>query len=1113
MKRRTWVWLTLGLILLLLAAVAAYELVASPVQAMLLADYAKRLTYRTEPGPSDRVRFPDSGPYDQRFGYVALPDIRKRLEARGFLVEAQARLSPEMMQLAAYGLFLPYREKNSAGLVLESCSGEPLFSFRQPQRIYPDFKAIPPVVANTLLFIENRELLDPNHPQRNPAVEWDRLAQAMLEKLVQVVQPGRNVPGGSTLATQIEKYRHSPDGLTLTPADKLRQMASASVRAYLDGVDTRVTRRRIVLDYLNTVPLAAAPGYGEVHGLGDALDAWFGLDFDRVNQLLSQPEGTAEAARVYKHVLGLLISQRKPSWYLLGGRAQLDAQADVHLGLLAEAGVISPAFRDLARNQKIVFAQGKASRPTPRAIDKVAASTRVELSRILGVPSLYDLDRLDLTVSTSVHKASQAAVSQFLRSLKDPEAVKAAGLFGENLLSPGNDLGKVLYSLTLHELTEAGPVLRVQADSLDQPFDINQGAKLDMGSSAKLRTLLTYLQLLSELHGQYAGMQTKELNKLTIPERDVLTRWVIGYLRQNPERGLEPMLMAAMGRLYSADPSEVFFTGGGQHSFANFKKEDNGRVMDLWEATRNSVNLPFIRLMRDLVRHFMYRAPGTVARVLEDVEDPRRQSYLEKFADKEGQTFLAKFWKKYRGLSPEATTDMLLNHLSAHPVRLAAVFRYMEPGAGLAEFRAFMEARHANPAGWDDADLRKLYDDYGPERYNLADRAYIVQIHPLELWLAAYLRKHPGAPWKQLVEASTDERIDGYDWLFKTGRKNAQDIRIQSLLEIEAFQEIHQRWRKLGYPFASLVPSYATAIGSSADRPAALAEMMGVILNDGVRQDPATIERLEFAAGTPYHTRMVPGPRQAERIFPPEVARVVRRALVNVVEQGTARRVAGAFVSQGAKLSLGGKTGTGDHRYETYGTNGQVTDSKVVNRVATFAFFIGRRFYGVVTAFVPGEAAAGYKFTSGLPVQILKTLAPTLQPLIGHGEGRPLDWADAVAAFEADHLPATPPQPPTPEPEPAKPAAPVLAGATKPAPPLAANTAAKALPPASPKPVAAPTAPAHPAAPHPVPVVPHPAPAATKPATHADKPAPAPAPGPEIPTPAPATPGRGHEFF
>ena len=78
-------------------------------------------------------------------------------------------------------------------------------------------------------------------------------------------------PGGSTLATQIEKFRHSPGGRTATPPEKLRQIASASVRAYLNGPQTLPARRQIVVRYLNSVPLAAKPGIGEINGIGDGM--------------------------------------------------------------------------------------------------------------------------------------------------------------------------------------------------------------------------------------------------------------------------------------------------------------------------------------------------------------------------------------------------------------------------------------------------------------------------------------------------------------------------------------------------------------------------------------------------------------------------------------------------------------------------------------------------------------------------------------------------------------------------------------------------------------------------------------------------------------------------
>jgi hypothetical protein len=45
-------------------------------------------------------------------------------------------------------------------------------------------------------------------------------------------------------------------------------------------------------------------------------------------------------------------------------------------------------------------------------------------------------------------------------------------------------------------------------------------------------------------------------------------------------------------------------------------------------------------------------------------------------------------------------------------------------------------------------------------------------------------------------------------------------------------------------------------------------------------------------------------------------------------------------------------------------------------------FFIGDRYFGTVTAYVPGAKAAEYHFTSALTVQILAKLAPELLPMM-----------------------------------------------------------------------------------------------------------------------------------
>jgi membrane peptidoglycan carboxypeptidase len=206
------------------------------------------------------------------------------------------------------------------------------------------------------------------------------------------------------------------------------------------------------------------------------------------------------------------------------------------------------------------------------------------------------------------------------------------------------------------------------------------------------------------------------------------------------------------------------------------------------------------------------------------------------------------------------------------------------------------------------------------------------------------------------------------------------------MLEIEAFLDIHQRWQAVGYPFDHLVPSLATAIGSSGDRPAALAELVGTILNDGIREPTLRIDSLHFAADTPYETRLVNNPDKGKRVMPSEVATALRGALSQVVDAGTAKRVSGSFkLADGTPLAMGGKTGTGDNRIEAIGAGGRVLSSKSINRTATFVFYIGDRHFGTLTAFVPGSGAQNFTFTSALPVQVLKGMAPVLMPYLQPG--------------------------------------------------------------------------------------------------------------------------------
>jgi membrane peptidoglycan carboxypeptidase len=368
--------------------------------------------------------------------------------------------------------------------------------------------------------------------------------------------------------------------------------------------------------------------------------------------------------------------------------------------------------------------------------------------------------------------------------------------------------------------------------------------------------------------------------------------------------------------------------------------------------------------------------------VLQDPRHPDRGAYLSRFADHEGRVFIRHFYRKYQGLKREEILPELLDGIRPAPHRYAVIYRSVVPEGNVQQFSQFMREEFPG-SELSDGDLASLYEKYGVDKFSLQDRGYLARIHPLELWLVGYLRQHPDAKVDRIMEASREERQAVYQWLFKSKAKAAQDSRIRTLLEMEAFTEIHKQWKRLGYPFSALVPSYATAIGVSGDRPAALAELMGIIVNGGVRLPTSRIDELHFAEQTPYETIVRRGGQAPERVMKLEVAEALKKAVTDVVENGTARRVKGAFkLADKTEIPIGGKTGTGDNRIEVFGAGGHLIRSKAVSRTATFVFYIGERWFGVITAYVPGQTAQNYNFTSALPVQILKNLAPELNPYI-----------------------------------------------------------------------------------------------------------------------------------
>lgn len=386
--------------------------------------------------------------------------------------------------------------------------------------------------------------------------------------------------------------------------------------------------------------------------------------------------------------------------------------------------------------------------------------------------------------------------------------------------------------------------------------------------------------------------------------------------------------------------------------------------------------------MNDIVKYTRTSQWENNRQIMIDDSDPRRREVLDKFIDRESKVFLSRFWNKYLDKTAPQRLETLLAGMRATPIRLTIVHRHLYPNADEATFIRFIRDQLVENK-LTDKQLSSMYERYKPGSYNLQDMGYLASLHPLELWLLDYLQQPGEKSLKDAADKSAEVRREVYGWLMRTKAKNARDSRIRTVLEIDAFSDIHRRWKNMGYPFEHLVPSLATALGSSGDRPAALSELIGIIINDGKRLPTHRFTKADFAVNTPYETIAEQPPPTATQVLHPEVAKMLKETMARVVSEGTAKRLMNSFQQEnGTPFVIGGKTGTGDNRIVSSSSFGVKTSSRTLNRTATFVFYLGDNHFGTLTAFVSGRSANAFRFTSALPLQVLKGMVPILQPYI-----------------------------------------------------------------------------------------------------------------------------------
>ena len=930
-------------ILILFSIILFFECKSSYLQSYFFYKKTKNISYKIEDGEQSII-FPKFGPYDIRYGYTYIPTI---LNSGKWNIVKQAHWSNELFNIVNTGMFPPYNDNKRGGLEIYDSDNNLIYSAKYPKYQYVSFNQIPEIMIKTLLFIEDHNALKKNK-YYNSVININRLSKAITLAILNKIGINMKQFGASTLATQLIKFKHSNKGRTNSLRDKYIQMFSASLLVYLKSRDTIEARKNIILNYINNVPLGSFPGIGEIFGIGDGLNIWFGSNFEKENNILKNcDKDIIKCGESYRKILALFLAQRCPTRLLSGNRNKLFELLNNYLDNLFFEGVISYELKNSSMG-RLQFKNKINNFISTKKL--ISDPVRFYLLNKLAINKTYDLDKFDLIVNSSINKK----LYNDLYNKAAIEIKKHKSITGKYLLK--NNKQDFILSFLLFEKVGNINYLRAQFDQFPSRFSANDSMKLELGSTAKFRVLVSYLQLIENTFNYLY----KHPNYIIHP-KDKMTLWVKEWQDKNPGGSSINILNDSMDRKFSGSAGEIFFTNGGIHKFSNFEGKGGGS-QTVRSGLINSINLVYIRIMRDIINHISYFGErGRINDLIFSGENKYRTEYINKFIEMEGNIFLSRFYSKYKNdKNPIKTlTNEFLNS-SVLPIavkikRVSTLFRVANPDASYIQYKKFL---YNNKLNFERSEqmYKALYGDF-----DLQDFGYLTRKHPLELWLVAHMSKNKKSSLKNIFIESKSAKKESYRWLLKDTKIIAQNKRISIILEKEAFLELTKIWNQVGYPF-NVFPSLASAIGSSGDRPIALAKLIGIIINEGKLCPMERVKTLRFGKNTPYETVLEPN-KKCEQVISSEVAAIVKDALLSVVNNGTAIRIKNTF------NIIGGKTGTGDNHL----------GNKAVSRTGTFVFFIDNKYFGVLTTYVNGKKSSKYSFTSSLPVQILKLLAPTLK--------------------------------------------------------------------------------------------------------------------------------------
>ena len=265
-------------------------------------------------------------------------------------------MSEATARLAGLGIAPPYREKASGGLVVRGASGAVMFDARPEKLLFERYEDVPSLVVESLLFIEDRELLGTGSPRHNPAFDWERLSRAWL------LYVGRGL--GLPLADRRRQHARHADREAAPLARRAHVHAAGQAPAGHGRepeslpIGTRYARapagHRRRLPELDAARGGAGPWRGARTGRRSASLVW-----TRFRRRAAQPPGSAASRRKRSPRTRLCspcsapCASRRDSWCRIAPRSS--ERLNAYTRLLGAAGVLSPELAERVAQAPLQF--------------------------------------------------------------------------------------------------------------------------------------------------------------------------------------------------------------------------------------------------------------------------------------------------------------------------------------------------------------------------------------------------------------------------------------------------------------------------------------------------------------------------------------------------------------------------------------------------------------------------------------------------------------------------------------------------------------------------------------------------------------------------------------